>query len=89
MGPACPTENGTYDFVLDYEILDGTSATLEIAVDGDTVPLGNLQLDPQKKEMTVADVALTEGHILDYRVFCAGGTKIRINKITIIKNNSI
>ena len=88
-GPACPTENGTYDFVLDYEILDGTSATLEIAVDGDTVPLGNLQLDPQKKEMTVADVALTEGHILDYRVFCAGGTKIRINKITIIKNNSI
>ena len=84
-GPYCVTENGSYDFILDYQIIDGSTATFDIAIDSGTIQLGAKELTKLNTEAVISDVQLEDGHTLEYRVMCEEGTKIQINKVTIMK----
>lgn len=84
-GPNSKTSSGNYDFFIDYHYLSGEKATFDIALDQGTNVLGSVVLDTQSTQMCISDVTLEAGHTLEYRVFCEEGTKIQIDKITIVK----
>lgn len=84
-GPYCSTNDGIYDFVLDYEIIEGGEATFDISIDNGTVQLGTCTLRPDERKITLPDIATATGHTLEYRIMCGDGTKIRINKVTILR----
>lgn len=84
-GPNSKTSSGNYDFFIDYHYLSGEKATFDIALDQGTNVVGSRMLDTHSTQMCISDVVLEAGHTLEYRVFCEEGTKIQIDKITIVK----
>lgn len=87
-GPHCSTKSGTYDFTLYYQIIDGEDTEesyFDVATDGGRNVLGKIELDPSKKAISINDVHLEEGTTLEYRVYNGEGTRIKIDKVEIIK----
>lgn len=84
-GPYCKTYDGTYDFVLNYQILEGSDAQFDVTIDNGTEQLGVEKLNAENAEIRIENITLERNHTLEYRVICGDGTKIRIDKITIIK----
>lgn len=83
-GPYTDTPDGTYDFILEYSLLDGDDAYFDVVTDS-VNEKGIVYLTPDENQAVIENVNLSSGHILEYRVFCGEGTKIQIDKITIIK----
>ena len=83
-GPYTNTPDGTYDFILDYSLLEGEDAYFDVLTDSVNEE-GIVYLSPEENRAVIENVNLSSGHILEYRVFCEEGTKIQIDKITIIK----
>ncbi len=86
-GPYTETPDGTYDFILDYSILEGEDAYFDVAIETGEKQ-GIIYLNPDENKAVIEDVKLNSGHILEYRVFCEEGTRIQIDKITIIKDGT-
>lgn len=90
-GPESPTTNGTYDFVIDYEVLgseDDAAASCDVSIDNGNERLAEEIMEKGKTQVVLSDVKLQEGHSLEYRIWCYKGTIMKINKITIIKKGS-
>lgn len=90
-GPSSPTTNGTYDFIIDYEVVASEAdeaASCDISIDNGNERLAEEILKKEKTQVVLSDVKLQEGHSLEYRIWCYEGTIMKINKITIIKKES-
>lgn len=85
-GSDCITYNGNYNFTIEYSIIEGSNATFDLIIDGENAPGGNVDLASDKVSATIANISLVEGHFLRYRVCEDEGTKIRINRIIITRN---
>ncbi len=83
-GPYTDTPDGIYDFILEYSLLEGEDAYFDVVTDSVNEE-GIVYLSPDENQAVIENVNLSSGHILEYRVFCGEGTKIQIDKITIIK----
>lgn len=88
-GPYCDTVDGTYDFILDYEIEGEGSAAFDVSIDVGAEQLGVVDLIPGENQAVIKNINLQEGHILEYRVYCSSGTIIKINKVTIKRVNDV
>lgn len=77
---------GNYNFIIDYQIIEGGNAIFDVAIDGDYMQLGETELDNFNTHKIIENVYLEQNHSLAYRIKCENGTKIRTDKVTIIKN---
>ncbi len=86
-GPYTDTPDGTYDFILDYSLIEGDDAFFDVLTDSRD-ELGIVYLSPDENMALIDNVSLSSGHKLEYRVYCGEGTKIKIDKITIVKDGT-
>ena len=86
-GPYTDTPDGIYDFILEYSLIEGDDAYFDILTDS-SEEKGIVYLDSAENKALIDNVSLNSGHKLEYRVFCGEGTKIKIDKITIIKDEA-
>ncbi len=87
VGPYSQTEAGIYDFELEYSIIEGENAYFDVAIDNGSVELGKVDIDKDSGRALINDVSLEPGHTLEYRVYCEEGTIVKIDKVTIKKEN--
>lgn len=87
IGPDSETKDGVYDFELEYSIIEGGDAYFDVAIDNGSKELGRIDLDKDSDRALIDDVSLEPGHTLEYRVYCEEGTKVKIDKVTVKKEN--
>jgi hypothetical protein len=86
-GPDSETKDGVYDFELEYSIIEGGDAYFDVVIDNGLNELGKIDLDKDSDRVLIDDVSLEPGHTLEYRVYCEEGTKVKIDKVTVKKEN--
>ena len=87
-GPYCSAKYGKYDFTLYYHIIDAVdvdNSYFDVAIDSGKNVLGKIELDPSKEKISIKDVQLEDGQLLEYRVNSGEGTRIKIDKVEITK----
>lgn len=84
-GPYTNTPDGTYDFIIDYSLLEGEDAYFDVLTDSVNEE-GIVYLSSDENRAVIENVDLDEGHKIEYRVHTDEGTIIKIDKITIIKD---
>ncbi len=86
-GPYCKTSKGVYDIILYYQIINEVyeGTFFEVALDNGSCEMGRIELDDKESVAIIEDLEFENGHELEYRVNCRDKTKIRIDKIEIIK----
>ncbi|MGN0515324.1 MAG: hypothetical protein ACI4GD_13695 [Lachnospiraceae bacterium] len=84
-GPNSCTITGNYDFIIDYQIIEGENAIFDVAIDGGAMQLGETELDSSNTQKVIENISLEQNHLLEYRIQCEEGTKIKIDKVTIVK----
>lgn len=86
-GPSADTREGTYDFIVSYEIVEEgiQDAVFDVVIDQGTTSLGAISLVADRTEATIEDIKLEGGHKFEYRIKCEEGTIIKIKEILIKK----
>ena len=89
-GPLSLTVEGEYDFILDYEILEGSQAVFDISIEYGATILGGIDLDPALTSAAIQNVPVPAGFAgLEYRIRCGEGTRIKIDRVTIQRKDGV